>query len=71
MKGEFDLYGEAEKLYSGLSSIIDGKTSGESYFQEKIRYISNFKKATCGRARRAWVVFSLQIHKGLQNEKRA
>jgi alkylation response protein AidB-like acyl-CoA dehydrogenase len=45
MKGEFDLFGEAEKLYSGLSNITDGKTSGESYFQEKSRYIKNFKKA--------------------------
>jgi alkylation response protein AidB-like acyl-CoA dehydrogenase len=45
MKGEFDLFGEAEKLYSGLNSISDGKTSGESYFQEKTRYIRNFKKA--------------------------
>ncbi len=44
MKGEFDLYGAAENLYSGLNSISDGKTSGESYFQEKIRYVRNFKK---------------------------
>jgi hypothetical protein len=45
MKGEFDLYGEADKLYAGLSQITDGKTAGESYFQEKSRYIKNFKKA--------------------------
>jgi hypothetical protein len=45
MKGEFDLYGEAEKLYSNLDKISDGKTSGESYFTEKTRYIKNFKKA--------------------------
>jgi len=45
MKGEFDLFGEAEKLYSGLNGITDGKTSGESYFQEKSRYTKNFKKA--------------------------
>ena len=45
MKGEFDLYGEADKLYSGLNSITDGKTSGETYFQEKTRYVRNFKKA--------------------------
>jgi alkylation response protein AidB-like acyl-CoA dehydrogenase len=44
MKGEFDLYGEAEKLYSELNSITDGKKPGESYFEEKIRYIRNFKK---------------------------
>jgi alkylation response protein AidB-like acyl-CoA dehydrogenase len=44
MKGEFDLFGEAAKLYSGLDKINDGKTSGESYYQEKTRYIRNFKK---------------------------
>jgi alkylation response protein AidB-like acyl-CoA dehydrogenase len=45
MKGDFDLFGEAEKLYSGLSNITDNKKTGEDYFQEKIRYIKNFKKA--------------------------
>jgi alkylation response protein AidB-like acyl-CoA dehydrogenase len=45
MKGEFDLFGEAEKLYSDLSNITDNKKTGEDYFQEKIRYIKNFKKA--------------------------
>jgi alkylation response protein AidB-like acyl-CoA dehydrogenase len=44
MKGEFDLYGEAEKLYSGLNNITDGKTEDENYFQQKRRYIRNFKK---------------------------
>ena len=45
MKGEFDLFGEAEKLYSDLNNISDGKKPGESYFQEKSRYTKNFKKA--------------------------
>jgi alkylation response protein AidB-like acyl-CoA dehydrogenase len=45
MKGEFDLFGEAEKLYSGLNNITDGKTADESYYQKKTRYIRNFKKA--------------------------
>jgi alkylation response protein AidB-like acyl-CoA dehydrogenase len=45
MKGEFDLYGEADKLYAGLNDITDGKKEGESFFQEKLRYIKNFKKA--------------------------
>jgi len=45
MKGEFDLFGEAEKLYSGLNNITDNKKTGEDYFQERIRYIKNFKKA--------------------------
>jgi hypothetical protein len=45
MKGEFDLFGEAEKLYSELDKISDNKTKGESYFGEKFRYVKNFKKA--------------------------
>ena len=44
MKGEFDLFGEAEKLYSNIDNISDGKNPDEEYFQEKIRYIRNFKK---------------------------
>jgi alkylation response protein AidB-like acyl-CoA dehydrogenase len=44
MKGEFDLFGEAEKLYTGLSGITDGKADGESYFSQKSRYTKNFKK---------------------------
>ena len=35
---------EAEKLYIELNNITDSKTEGESYFQEKSRYIKNFKK---------------------------
>jgi alkylation response protein AidB-like acyl-CoA dehydrogenase len=44
MKGEFDLFGKAENLYSDLGNITDGKTENESYYQEKMRYIKNFKK---------------------------
>jgi alkylation response protein AidB-like acyl-CoA dehydrogenase len=44
MKGDFDLFGEAEKIFTGLNNIDDGKKEGESYFQEKTRYIKNFKK---------------------------
>jgi hypothetical protein len=44
MKGDFDLFGEAEKLYSSLDSINSGQTNGESYYNEKIRYIKNCKK---------------------------
>jgi alkylation response protein AidB-like acyl-CoA dehydrogenase len=44
MKGEFDLFGEAQKLYSDLSNLTDNKVAGESFFQEKSRYIKNFKK---------------------------
>jgi alkylation response protein AidB-like acyl-CoA dehydrogenase len=45
LKGDFDLYGEAEKLCSDLTGITDGKAEGESYFQTRRRYIRNFKKA--------------------------
>jgi alkylation response protein AidB-like acyl-CoA dehydrogenase len=45
MKGDFDLFGTAEKLYASIDKIDDGKKAGESYYQEKIRYIKNFKKA--------------------------
>jgi len=44
MKGDFDLFGEAEKLVSDLGKLSSGKTSGETYNQEKKRYIRNFKK---------------------------
>ncbi len=44
MKGEFDLFGEAEKLFGSLDKISNGKTGEEDYFTEKYRYISNFKK---------------------------
>jgi hypothetical protein len=44
MKGDFDLFGEAEKLFNDLEKIDDGKISGETYYQEKKRYTGNFKK---------------------------
>ena len=44
MKGEFDLFVQAEKLYNGVDGLTDGKAIDESYYQEKIRYIKNFKK---------------------------
>jgi alkylation response protein AidB-like acyl-CoA dehydrogenase len=45
MKGEFDLFGEAEKLYNNLDSIISGKAPEGPYFTQKHEYIKNFKKA--------------------------
>jgi alkylation response protein AidB-like acyl-CoA dehydrogenase len=45
MKGEFDLFGDAEKLFNDLDSITDGRKDNESYFQKKSRYLRNFKKA--------------------------
>ena len=44
MKGEFDLFGQAEKLYHSVDNLTDSKDAGENYYQEKMRYIRNFKK---------------------------
>jgi alkylation response protein AidB-like acyl-CoA dehydrogenase len=44
MKGDFDLFGEAEKVFASAGSLTDGKRDGESYSEEKLRYTSNFKK---------------------------
>jgi alkylation response protein AidB-like acyl-CoA dehydrogenase len=45
MKGEFDLFGKAESLFNDIDNIVSGEVPGENYFDEKSRYISNFKKA--------------------------
>jgi alkylation response protein AidB-like acyl-CoA dehydrogenase len=45
MKGDISLFTDAEKTYAGLDKITDSKVSGESYYQEKKRYLKNFKKA--------------------------
>lgn len=45
MKGDFALFTKAEELYNSLAAITDGKVAGEDYYAEKLRYISNFKKA--------------------------
>jgi alkylation response protein AidB-like acyl-CoA dehydrogenase len=45
MKGEFDLFGKAESLFSDLDKISAEAVPGENYFDEKLRYINNFKKA--------------------------
>ena len=46
MKGDFDLFGEAEKLFAGIEKLNDGKKEGESWHDEKKRYLENFKKLT-------------------------
>ncbi|MBL7904034.1 MAG: acyl-CoA dehydrogenase family protein [Bacteroidales bacterium] len=43
-KGEFDLFGPAAELYAGLDKITCGCKEGESYYEEKRRYLANFKK---------------------------
>ena len=45
MKGDFDLFGKARELYGNREAITSGKVNGEGYYEEKTRYISNFKKA--------------------------
>lgn len=45
MKGDFDLMGKAEKLFSATNSVAEAKSLSEGYYEEKMRYIRNFKKA--------------------------
>lgn len=45
MKGEYDLFGPAKELYENLDTITDDQVAGESYFDQKKRYMKNFKKA--------------------------
>jgi hypothetical protein len=45
MKGDFDLAGQAAKLYEDMENITDGSNPGETYFEENSRQIRNFKKA--------------------------
>jgi alkylation response protein AidB-like acyl-CoA dehydrogenase len=44
MKGDFDLYGTAEKIYADLEHAAETGKNGESYFEQKMRYIRNYKK---------------------------
>jgi alkylation response protein AidB-like acyl-CoA dehydrogenase len=44
LKGDFDLYGEAEKLCAAIENITDDPGKDESYFETRARYIRNFKK---------------------------
>ncbi|NHB68171.1 acyl-CoA dehydrogenase family protein [Perlabentimonas gracilis] len=45
MKGEYNLFELAEELHNNLDTITDGAKNGESYFEQKRRYMQNFKKA--------------------------
>ncbi len=45
MKGDFDLFGKADLLMADLSNVHGEVIAGETYFQEKFRYLKNFKKA--------------------------
>jgi len=44
LKGDFDLFGEAEKLAADISSIKADSYKGDDFFEEKMSYIRNFKK---------------------------
>ncbi|MFZ4522937.1 MAG: acyl-CoA dehydrogenase family protein [Bacteroidales bacterium] len=43
MKGDFDLFGKAKALAADLNTIGDQQKPGESYYDEKLRIIKNFK----------------------------
>ncbi|MCX6282563.1 MAG: acyl-CoA dehydrogenase family protein [Bacteroidetes bacterium] len=45
MKGDFDLMGAAEKLMADPDQVAEPASSSAGYFEEKMRYIRNFKKA--------------------------
>ncbi|MDR2010182.1 MAG: acyl-CoA dehydrogenase family protein [Bacteroidales bacterium] len=45
MKGEYDLAGTAEKYFNDMENIAESHKTGEDFFEEKLRYIRNFKKA--------------------------
>ncbi len=45
MKGDFKLFDKAADLFANASKLTNGKNGNETYFQEKLRYIDNFKKA--------------------------
>jgi alkylation response protein AidB-like acyl-CoA dehydrogenase len=45
MKGDFDLFGEAQKVADSLMNLKISNIKNEEYFEEKKRYIRNFKKA--------------------------
>jgi alkylation response protein AidB-like acyl-CoA dehydrogenase len=45
MKGDFDLFGEAKKVSGSVTGLKSQDSKKEEYFEEKKRYIKNFKKA--------------------------
>jgi alkylation response protein AidB-like acyl-CoA dehydrogenase len=45
IKGEYNLFGPAEELFTNLDNISDEAKGNESFFEQKIRYIRNMKKA--------------------------
>ena len=45
MKGDFDLFGEAQKIADELPKLKETDVTGLDYYSEKLAYIRNFKKA--------------------------
>jgi alkylation response protein AidB-like acyl-CoA dehydrogenase len=45
MKGDFDMAGAAENFYKNMDTCREDKAEGESFFDQKLRYIRNYKKA--------------------------
>ena len=45
MKGDFDLTNAAEKLMADLPHVAEPASSSAGYYEEKMRYMRNFKKA--------------------------
>ncbi len=45
MKGDFNLFGEAEKLVANLDCIKNEPVEGETSFDKQMRFVKNFKKA--------------------------
>lgn len=46
MKGDFDMAGTAEEYFNNMENCRENKKDGETFFEQKLRYINNFKKAT-------------------------
>lgn len=61
MKGDFDLSGKAEALKSNLFGIVEKAIPGESYFDEKMRTLRNFKKAILLVMNGASIAFGRQL----------
>lgn len=45
MKGDFDMAGVAENYFNNMETCREDKKDGETFFDQKLRYIRNFKKA--------------------------
>ncbi|MEZ4999739.1 MAG: acyl-CoA dehydrogenase family protein [Bacteroidales bacterium] len=61
MKGDFDLFGEAEKLSADLDNVVTPVAKDEDFYMRKMRYIKNFKKAALLAINGASVKFGKQL----------